>query len=107
VKLTIPKNTWGGVHVASHPRTKELGYTFQRSFRSISLASALQYSTRKKSFTTMAPKVVLITGASGGIGLAIAVLLAKHSDKYKVIATARTPSAIQDVASGERLKKWP
>jgi NAD(P)-dependent dehydrogenase (short-subunit alcohol dehydrogenase family) len=55
----------------------------------------------------MAPKVVLITGASGGIGLATAVLLAKHSDKYKVIATARTPSAIQDVASGERLDEWP
>ncbi|EIE25565.1 NAD(P)-binding protein [Coccomyxa subellipsoidea C-169] len=48
------------------------------------------------------PKIVLVTGASGGIGLATAVLLAQHPDKYKVIATARKPSAIQEVASGSK-----
>ncbi|BDA41813.1 Estradiol 17-beta-dehydrogenase 1 [Coccomyxa sp. Obi] len=48
----------------------------------------------------MAPKVVLITGASGGIGLATAVLLAQQPDRFKVIATARNPSAIEKEASG-------
>ena len=60
--------------------------------------------TIDQELTTMAPtapKIVLVTGASGGIGLATAVLLAQHPDKYKVIATARKPSAIQEVASGE------
>ena len=38
----------------------------------------------------MAPKIVLITGASSGIGLAIAVLLAQDVEKrFKVYATMR------------------
>ena len=38
----------------------------------------------------MAPKIVLISGCSSGIGLAVAVLLAKDAEKrFKVYATMR------------------
>ncbi|CAK0745896.1 hypothetical protein CVIRNUC_001653 [Coccomyxa viridis] len=45
----------------------------------------------------MSPKIVLITGASSGIGLALAELLAR-SKEYTVIATARKPEVIKGKA---------
>ena len=47
----------------------------------------------------MAPKVIIVTGASRGIGLAVATHLLKASESHKVVLVSRSEKELQQIKS--------